>query len=53
MRRPLLALPLVLAALAFAGCTAANTSSGDFKGEQKDVADVVDTLGSAAGAGDG
>ena len=53
MRRSLLALPLVLAALAFAGCTAANTSSGDFKGEQKDVADVVDTLGSAAGAGDG
>jgi hypothetical protein len=53
MRRPLAALPLALAALAFAGCTAANTSSGDFEGEQKNVADVVDTLGSAAGAADG
>ena len=53
MRRPLLALPLVVAALAATGCAAANTSANDFEGEQKNVADVVDTLGSAAGTGDG
>ena len=53
MRRPLVALPLVLAALLAAGCTASNSSSGDFDGAQKDVADVVGDLSSAAGTGDG
>ncbi len=53
MRRPLVALPLVLAALLAAGCTASNSSSADFEGAQKDVADVVGDLSSAAGTGDG
>ncbi len=53
MRRPLLALPLVLAALFAAGCTASDSSSTNFEGAQKDVADVVDDLASAAGTGDG
>jgi hypothetical protein len=52
MRRPFLALPLVVATLA-AGCTAQNSSSGDFEGAQQDVADVIDRLGSAGETGDG
>jgi hypothetical protein len=52
MRRSLLALPLVLAALA-AGCTAGSTSSsGDFQGEEKKVADQVEKLESAGKATD-
>jgi hypothetical protein len=47
MRRSLLALPLVLAALA-AGCTSGGASSaGDFQGEEKNVADQVEKLETA------
>jgi hypothetical protein len=52
MRRSLLALPLLLAALA-AGCTAGGTSSsGDFQGEEKEVADQVERLETAGKATD-
>jgi hypothetical protein len=50
MRRSLFALPLVLAAVA-AGCTAGSSSSNDFQGEQKQVADVVEKLQSAGETG--
>jgi hypothetical protein len=52
MRRSLLALPLVLAALA-AGCTAQSSSSADFDGEQQDVAEVIDKISSAGQTGSG
>ena len=52
MRRSLLALPLVLAALA-AGCTASGTSSSsDFQGEEKKVADQIEKLETAGKATD-
>jgi hypothetical protein len=51
MRRPLLAVPLVLAALV-AGCNTGGSSSSDFQGEEKRVADVVEKLQSAGEAGD-
>ena len=51
MRRVHLALPLLLAALA-SGCGGAASSAGDFEGEEKQVADVVEQLQSAGEAGD-
>ncbi len=51
MRRVHLALPLLLAALA-SGCGGAASSAGDFEGEEKQVADVVEKLQSAGEAGD-
>jgi hypothetical protein len=38
----------LLAAAALAGCGAASTSAGNFHGEQKTVAQVIDDLSSAA-----
>jgi hypothetical protein len=51
MRRSLAALPLVVAALA-SGCTGSASSTSDFQGEQKQVADVVEKLQSAGETGD-
>jgi hypothetical protein len=51
MRRSLLALPLVLAALA-AGCAGGASSASDFQGEEKKVADKVEKLETAGKAGD-
>jgi hypothetical protein len=51
MSRALLAVPLVLAALA-AGCGASASSAGDFEGEERRVADVVEQLQSAGETGD-
>src|SRR5918992_3921740 len=51
MSRVLFAVPLVLAALA-AGCGASASSAGDFEGEEKRVADVVERLQSAGETGD-
>jgi hypothetical protein len=51
MSRALLAVPLVLAALA-AGCGASASSAGDFEGEERAVADVVEKLQSAGETGD-
>jgi hypothetical protein len=47
MRRVLRPLPLLLVA-AIAGCGQASTSAGNFKGAEKDVADTVEQLQSAA-----
>ena len=46
MRRSLLAVPLLLAALA-AGCTSGASSTSDFEGEEKQVADQVEKLETA------
>jgi hypothetical protein len=51
MSRARLAVPLVLAALA-AGCGASASSAGDFQGEERRVADVVEKLQSAGESGD-
>jgi hypothetical protein len=51
MPRAFLAVPLVLAALA-AGCGASQSSAGDFEGEERRVADVVEKLQSAGETGD-
>ena len=51
MRRSLAALPLVVAALA-SGCAGGASSTSDFTGEQKQVADVVEKLQSAGETGD-
>jgi hypothetical protein len=51
MPRLSLALPVVLIALA-SGCTANPSSSSGFEGEEKNVAEVVDKLGTAGQAGD-
>jgi uncharacterized cupredoxin-like copper-binding protein len=51
MRRALLAVPLVLAALA-SGCAGSSSSSSDFQGEEKNVADVVEKLQTAGETGD-
>ena len=51
MSRVLFAVPLVLAALA-AGCGASASSAGDFEGEERRVADVVEKLQSAGETGD-
>jgi len=51
MRRSLAVLPLLLAALA-SGCAGGASSSSDFKGEEKKVADVVEKLQSAGETGD-
>ena len=51
MRRPLLTLPLVVAALA-GGCGASTSSSTDFEGEEKAVADQVEKIQSAGEARD-
>jgi hypothetical protein len=51
MPRALLAVPLVLAALA-SGCTGDSSSAGEFEGEEKKVAEVVEDLQSAGEAGD-
>jgi hypothetical protein len=51
MTRALLAVPLVLAALA-AGCGASASSAGDFEGEEKRVAELVEKLQSAGETGD-
>ena len=51
MRRELLAVPLVLAALA-AGCTGGSSSASNFEGEEKQVADVVEKLQTAGETGD-
>ena len=51
MVRPALALPLLLAALA-SGCGANPSSAGDFEGEEKNVAEVVEKLQSAGETGD-
>ena len=51
MRRPLAAISLLVAALA-AGCAGASSSSSDFQGDEKRVADVVEKLQSAGETGD-
>jgi hypothetical protein len=51
MRRSLAVLPLVLAALA-SGCAGNASSAGNFQGEEKQVADVVEKLQSAGETGD-
>jgi len=51
MPRARLAVPLVLAALA-AGCGASTSSAGDFEGEERRVADLVEKLQSAGETGD-
>jgi hypothetical protein len=51
MFRARLAVPLVLAALA-AGCGASGSSAGEFEGEERRVADVVEKLQSAGETGD-
>jgi cytochrome P450 len=51
MSRARFAVPLVLAALA-AGCGASASSAGDFEGEEKRVAEVVEKLQSAGETGD-
>jgi hypothetical protein len=51
MLRPLLAVPLVLALLA-SGCAGSTSSAGDFEGEEKKVAEVVEKLQSAGETGD-
>jgi hypothetical protein len=50
MRRSLLAVPLVLAALA-AGCAGGASSSSDFQGEEKKVADQIEKLETAGKSG--
>ena len=47
MRRSLRTLPLLLAG-AFAGCGQAQSSAGDFKGAEKDVADTIEQLQASA-----
>jgi hypothetical protein len=49
MRRPLTLIALLLATGPLAGCTAANqnTSAGDFKGAERDVAQTIDDLKSS------
>ena len=47
MRRSLRPLPLLLAAV-IAGCGQAQSSAGDFKGAEKDVADTIEQLQTAA-----
>jgi hypothetical protein len=51
MRRSLLVLPLALAALA-AGCGASDSTSVDFEGQEKAVADQVEKIQSAGEARD-
>jgi hypothetical protein len=51
MPRAVLAVPLVLAALA-TGCGASASSAGDFQGEERRVAEVVEKLQSAGETGD-
>lgn len=51
MYRALLAALLVLAALV-SGCTGSASSAGDFEGEEKRVAEVVEQLQSAGETGD-
>ena len=51
MRRSLLAVPLLLAAFA-GGCTGGATSTSDFEGEEKKVADQVEKLESAGKSAD-
>jgi uncharacterized cupredoxin-like copper-binding protein len=51
MPRALLAVPLVLAVLA-SGCAGSSSSAGDFQGEEKNVADVVEKLQTAGETGD-
>jgi hypothetical protein len=51
MRRRLLPLPLVVAALV-AGCGSSTSSSTDFEGEEKAVADQVENIQSAGEARD-
>jgi uncharacterized cupredoxin-like copper-binding protein len=51
MRRLLAALALVLAAFA-AGCNGSASSTGDFQGEERQVADVVEKIQSAGETGD-
>jgi hypothetical protein len=47
MRRSLRLLPLLLAA-AIAGCGQSQSSAGDFKGAEKDVADTIEQLQTSA-----
>jgi hypothetical protein len=51
MPRAVLAVPLVLAVLA-SGCGASASSAGDFEGEEKRVAELVEKLQSAGETGD-
>ena len=51
MPRALLAVVLALAALA-SGCAGTSSSAGDFQGEERRVADVVEKLQSAGQTGD-
>jgi hypothetical protein len=51
MTRALLAVPLLLAALA-SGCGASASSAGDFEGEERRVAELVEKLQSAGESGD-
>ena len=51
MPRPFLAVLFVLAALA-SGCAGSASSAGDFEGEERRVADVVEKLQSAGETGD-
>jgi len=51
MPRARLAVPLLLAALA-SGCAGSASSAGEFKGEEKNVAEVVEKLQTAGETGD-
>jgi uncharacterized cupredoxin-like copper-binding protein len=51
MPRALVAVPLVLAALA-SGCAGSASSAGDFQGEEKKVAELVEKLQTAGETGD-
>jgi hypothetical protein len=51
MSRAVLAVPFLLAALASA-CNGSSSSAGDFEGEEKKVAEVVEKLQSAGETGD-
>jgi hypothetical protein len=53
MRRVHALVTIALAGVALTGCTQQQTSAGDFKGAEGDVAAVVDDLASAARSGDG
>ena len=53
MRRAHALVTLALAAVALTGCAQQETSAGSFQGAERDVAELVDDLASAARSGDG
>jgi hypothetical protein len=53
MRRVRALATIALAGILLTGCAQQETSAGDFKGAEADVAEVVDDLAGAARSGDG